>query len=98
MRFTCYDYLVNNELDKINIVDMSEWDLVYDIKTVADVYSNLESLRFADAVEIQKKLKAHNLEMTELEDYLIRKSMTIHEEYNAVEAWEKEISTADLGL
>lgn len=98
MRFTCYDYLVNDELDKINVVDMSEWDLIYDIKTVADVYSNLESLHFADAVEIQKKLKAHNLEMAELEDYLVRKSSAILNEYNAVKAWEKEISTVNLGL
>lgn len=96
MRFTCYDYLVNGELDKINIVDMSEWDLVYDIKTVADVYSNLESLHFSDAVEIQKKLKAHNLEMAELEDYLVRKSMAILDEYNAVKAWKKEISNVEL--
>ena len=98
MRFTCYDYIVNDELDRINVVDLSEYDLVYDIKTVADVYSNLESLRFADAVTIQKKLKAHNLEMAELEDYLVRKAMIIREEYNAVEAWKKEISTVDLGL
>lgn len=96
MRFTCYDYLVNNELDKINIVDMSEWDLVYDIKTVADVYSNLENLHFADAVKIQKKLKSHNLEMAELEDYLVRKSIAILDEYNAVKAWEKEISNVEL--
>lgn len=98
MRFTCYDYLVNDELDKINVVDMSEWDLAYDIKTVADVYSNLKSLHFADAVEIQKKLKAYNLEMAELEDYLVRKSSAILDEYNAVKAWEKEISTVNLGL
>ena len=92
MRFTCYDYIVNDELDRINVVDLSEYDLVYDIKTVADVYSNLESLRFADAVAIQKKLEEHGLEMAELNDYIVRKATVIHEEYKAVQAWEEEIS------
>ena len=54
MRFTCYDYIVNEELDRINVVDLSEYDLVYDIKTVADVYSNLESLRFADVLDSRR--------------------------------------------
>ena len=98
MRFTCYDYIVNDELDRINVVDMSEYDLVYDIKTVADVYSNLESLRFADAVAIQKKLEEHDLEMAELNDYIVRKAMAIQEEYKAVQAWEEEISRVDLGI
>ena len=98
MRFTCYDYLVNDELDRINVVDMSEYDLVYDIKTVADVYSNLESLRFADAVAIQKKLEEHDLEMAELNDYIVRKATAIQEEYKAVQAWEEEISRVDLGI
>ena len=98
MRFTCYDYIVNDELDRINVVDMSEYDLVYDIKTVADVYSNLESLRFADAVAIQKKLEEHDLEMAELNDYIVRKAMAIHEEYKAVQAWKEEISRVDLGI
>ena len=92
MRFTCYDYIVNDELDRINVVDLSEYDLVYDIKTVADVYSNLESLRFADAVAIQKKLESHNLEMAELNDYIVRKAVSIQEEYKAVKAWEEELS------
>ena len=98
MRFTCYDYIVNDELDRINVVDLSEYDLVYDIKTVADLYSNLESLRFADAVAIQKKLEAHDLEMAELNDYIVRKATTIQEEYKAVQAWEEEISRVDLGI
>ena len=98
MRFTCYDYIVNDELDRINVVDLSEYDLVYDIKTVADVYSNLESLRFADAVAIQKKLEEHDLEMAELNDYIVRKAMAIQEEYKAVQAWEEEISRVDLGI
>ena len=98
MRFTCYDYIVNDELDRINVVDMSEYDLVYDIKTVADVYSNLESLRFADAVAIQKKLATHDLEMAELNDYIARKATAIREEYKAVQAWEEEISRVDLGI
>lgn len=91
MKFTCYDYIYNGTTDQINKVDLQEYDLNYDIKTVADVYSHLDELSFVDAIAIQKKLKANNLIMVELDNYIIEKAQKIKEEYKAVQAWEEEL-------